>query len=425
MSNTNHLIFDFFLQTGLDPLLPIYQRGILYGSPTIREVAASGLGEVLKITASKFLAGPLIVKLTGPLLRVVGDRNPSSVKVAILKTLGLILTKGGPALRAFAPQFQTTFVKALSDPSRQVRVEAIAALSLLMPLSTRVDPLIKELVAGSLGNSVAVEGVGAVAVQTATLEALTTVLEKGGKKAKLPASIPSALDAAKQLLQNEDQGIREGAASVMGVACSLLGPEITQELIEETIMGTDDQSLEGLHGRLSGIRRILVSCEEMSDDAPRLSKFALENTNNVSTEPLVREAAFVALGTAIGRSNDPKSALRSSQKGFISVIENSKESIEIHRAVALGLISAVQMQDAPDRVDFLGLQLLDACVKIALSGSQRVQFAFNDLLWLAFDVANGEVGLNEYCGMTVFDNQKSAKSLFSKVLIKIKEIKTV
>jgi hypothetical protein len=114
----------------------------LYGSPVIREVSAAGLGELIDYTSAKYLAGPLIVKMTGPLLRIVGDRNPSNVKVAILKTLGRVLIKGGPALRAFVPQFQTTFVKALSDPSRQVRVEAIAALSLLMPLATRVDPLI-------------------------------------------------------------------------------------------------------------------------------------------------------------------------------------------------------------------------------------------------------------------------------------------
>jgi len=112
--------------------MPIFQRGILYGSPTIREVSAAGLGELMSLTSNKYLAGPFIVKMTGPLLRVVGDRNPSNVKIAILSTLGLILVKGGPALRAFVPQFQTTFVKALSDPSRQVRVEAIRALSLLM-----------------------------------------------------------------------------------------------------------------------------------------------------------------------------------------------------------------------------------------------------------------------------------------------------
>ncbi len=171
--------FPFYCcSTGLEPLLPIYQRGILYGDATVRETSAAGLGELIKITSNKYLAGPFLIKLTGPLLRIVGDRNPSAVKIAIVQTLGLILTKGGPALRAFVPQFQTTFVKALSDPSRMVRIEAIKALALLMPLSTRVDPLIKELVASSLGKSsnVSVETAGLVAIQTATLEALAVVL---------------------------------------------------------------------------------------------------------------------------------------------------------------------------------------------------------------------------------------------------------
>jgi len=136
----------FCMPNGLEPLLPIYQRGILYDHAVVRETTAAGLGELITITSNKFLAGPFLIKLTGPLLRIVGDRNPSAVKIAIVQTLGLILTRGGPVLRAFVPQFQTTFVKALSDPSRQVHVEAIKALALLMPLSARVDPLIKELV---------------------------------------------------------------------------------------------------------------------------------------------------------------------------------------------------------------------------------------------------------------------------------------
>lgn len=99
------------MTTGVEPLIPIFQQGVLYGNPQIREISAAGLGEVIGYTSDKYLNGPLIVKMTGPLLRIVGDRNPSNVKIAILKTLGLVLVKGGLALRAFVPQFQTTFVK--------------------------------------------------------------------------------------------------------------------------------------------------------------------------------------------------------------------------------------------------------------------------------------------------------------------------
>ena len=50
---------------------------------------------------------------------------------------------------------------------------------LLLPRSTRADPLTKELVAGSLGKNASAEGMAAAAVQTATLElAATTVLDK-------------------------------------------------------------------------------------------------------------------------------------------------------------------------------------------------------------------------------------------------------
>ena len=42
---------------------------------------------------------------------IVGDRNPSTVNIAIVHILGLVLTKGRLILRTFVPQFQTTFVK--------------------------------------------------------------------------------------------------------------------------------------------------------------------------------------------------------------------------------------------------------------------------------------------------------------------------
>jgi hypothetical protein len=70
-------------------------------------------------------------------------------------------------------QVQTTFVDALSDPSRKVRLlEAILALSLLVPLPTRVGPLIKELVSSSLGKNLNAKGNAAATIQIASLEAL-------------------------------------------------------------------------------------------------------------------------------------------------------------------------------------------------------------------------------------------------------------
>ena len=48
-------------------------------------------------------------------------------------------------LKPFLPQLQTTFIKALNDPTRAVRMRAASALQKLIKLHTRVDPLFTEL----------------------------------------------------------------------------------------------------------------------------------------------------------------------------------------------------------------------------------------------------------------------------------------
>ena len=51
-------------------------------------------------------------------------------------------------LKQFLPQLQTTFLKALNDSNRQVRLKAAYALSNLIVIHTRTDPLFAELHTG-------------------------------------------------------------------------------------------------------------------------------------------------------------------------------------------------------------------------------------------------------------------------------------
>lgn len=378
---------------------------------------------MISLTATKFLAGPLIIKMTGPLLRIVGDRNPSNVKIAILKTLGLILVKGGPALRAFVPQFQTTFVKALADPSRQVRLEAIDALGLLMPLSTRVDPLLKELVAGSLGKTASTsDSVGVVAVQTATLEAMAVVLREGAPKAKLPDSIPSALAASKELLEHTDETVREAAAKALAAACDALGVDATVDVIQDSVINGEGSG-EIRHGKACAIRRILsanVGAEisgGVISDLLKLTVDLMKDDKNA-----VKDAGCTAIGAVIGRAKNPTETLRSLEGDLLSIMGNSKERLETHQALAKGLCLALQLAGADDNVDFLGTTLLNACLKLAMSGAQRVQFAYNDVLWLALNVDDGQAGLDRYNSQAMFEDSKQMKSVYSKVLLKIKRV---
>lgn len=388
-------------------------------------MAAAGLGELMNITSNKFLAGPFIIKVTGPLLRIVGDRNPSAVKIAIIKTLGLILLKGGPALRAFVPQFQTTFLKALSDPSRQVRVEAIKSLALLMPLSTRLDPLIKELVSTSLGNGAVSSfdsAAGLVAVQTATLEALAIVIKYGGKKAKLPTSIPSALDAGKEMLFHEDDGIRAGAAKVIGATCELLDASVTNEVASE-LLASGSSSVEDKHGKACLCHYLLASSAGKALSSNMISDMTTMIKNYMTDETSqVQEAACVAAGVILGAVDED------STDKFVSLLQPSilkcmdpKGTMEVLKSMAKGLSVGVQLEP-----DLFGrkstLIILDAALRCSMTGQQRVQLAFNDFLWLALKVKDGDHGLNQYCDMAMFENSRKMKSLFEKVLVRIKAV---
>ncbi|CAN0109074.1 unnamed protein product, partial [Scytosiphon promiscuus] len=203
---------EFFLPgvnipKGLEPLLPMYQQGLMYGSPDVREAAASGIGELVDVTLVKYLQ-PFLIKITGPLIRIVGDRFPPGVKAAILHTLGLLLGKGGPSLKPFVPQLQTTFVKALGDSSRVVRTQGRHALGQLMGLTTRVDPLISDLASGASSASES-------AIKEAMLEALAEVLDRSGSKAS-PVAIEHAIQTLGVLHDQQDDAVRAAAARVIG-----------------------------------------------------------------------------------------------------------------------------------------------------------------------------------------------------------------
>lgn len=192
---------------GLEPLLPMYQHGLMYGSAEVREAAACGIGELVEVTSTKFLQ-PFLIKITGPLIRIVGDRFPPAVKAAILHTLGLLLGKGAASLKPFVPQLQTTFVKALGDANRAVRKEGQIALSRLMGLTTRVDPLISDLSSGALST-------GDKQIRISMLEALTSVLELAGSKAS-PVAVDQVVQGLKELQEEADDEVRTAAIRVLG-----------------------------------------------------------------------------------------------------------------------------------------------------------------------------------------------------------------
>ncbi|KAJ8498675.1 hypothetical protein OPV22_009227 [Ensete ventricosum] len=201
------LIPGFCLPKALQPLLPIFLQGLINGSAEMREQAALGLGELIALTSEQTLK-EFVVPITGPLIRIIGDRFPWQVKAAILSTLSIMISKGGMALKPFLPQLQTTFIKCLQDSARTVRTSSALALGKLSALSTRVDPLVNDLL-----STLQISDGG---IREAVLSALKGVIKHAGKSVSGAVRL-RACTLVKDMLQLDDDEVRSSAAKVMGI----------------------------------------------------------------------------------------------------------------------------------------------------------------------------------------------------------------
>eukprot|EP00520_Triparma_pacifica_P008503 CAMPEP_0118643320 /NCGR_PEP_ID=MMETSP0785-20121206/6328_1 /TAXON_ID=91992 /ORGANISM="Bolidomonas pacifica, Strain CCMP 1866" /LENGTH=2654 /DNA_ID=CAMNT_0006534975 /DNA_START=85 /DNA_END=8046 /DNA_ORIENTATION=+ len=367
------LMPGFCRKKGLDALIPMYHHAVL--SAGTRGVAAKGIGELIEMTDPKFLAATVVVKFVGPLIRVVGDRNEASTKSAIIKTLHVILNKAGKALRAFVPQLQTTFLKALGDTHRSVRVAAAQALGDLMTLASRVDPLITELTNQSLSASV-------VAVQTAHLQALSKVLVGGGSKSKKPEVIEAAFDAAKELVGVNDDGARLGAGDVLGACIELLGQERGFELLEEE--GESDGAKRGIIIRCALEKLDLT---QVSDELlDRLSSEAINLAGDVSGKSAARSAGCRAFGILINPTNISTFAP--------TVIKNLAigDGMDDINVATLAGLKIAGMRNPGIFLSSDSYKIVSAAVNLSKLGNSRTQYVSNKFLFVAFNAHEGEEG---------------------------------
>ncbi|XP_066921395.1 stalled ribosome sensor GCN1-like, partial [Clytia hemisphaerica] len=256
------------LKKGVTPVLPIFREGILNGPQDVKEQAARLLGEIIQLTSAAALK-PSVVHITGPLIRILGDRFNWNVKEAILDTLGLLLEKVGIMLKPFLPQLQTTFVKALNDPTQAVREKAAWALGLLTVLHTRVDSLFTELKNGIKNN----EDSG---IRETTLKALRTIILKGGKKMSEAVRV-SILEVLEDLLDSSEDGVRVNTGAALGALCQIMTNDEIQNLLKNSLTNVNpalDWTVS--HGRVVALSYALF-------DAPqKLFESMGENENIIN-----------------------------------------------------------------------------------------------------------------------------------------------
>uniref|UniRef100_A0A7G3AWK1 Putative translational activator gcn1 n=1 Tax=Lutzomyia longipalpis TaxID=7200 RepID=A0A7G3AWK1_LUTLO len=245
----------FCLPKGITPLLPVFREAILNGLPEEKENAAQGLGEVISLTSAASLQ-PSVVHITGPLIRILGDRFNAGVKASVLETLAILLRKVGVMLKQFLPQLQTTFLKALHDPHRLVRIKAGHALAQLVVIHTRADPLFTEMHTGIKGNDDS-------AVRETMLQALRGITTPAGDKMTEPLRKQVYTTLVSMLNFPEDIS-RSAVGGCLGAMCKWLTPEQLDDALLGHILNEDHAEDWVLrHGRTSALFVVLKEAPEV------------------------------------------------------------------------------------------------------------------------------------------------------------------
>uniref|UniRef100_A0A3P8W649 GCN1 activator of EIF2AK4 n=1 Tax=Cynoglossus semilaevis TaxID=244447 RepID=A0A3P8W649_CYNSE len=239
---------------GVTCILPVLREGFLTGSPEQKEEAAKALGGVIRLTSAEALR-PSVVNITGPLIRILGDRFTWTVKTALLETLTLLLAKVGIALKPFLPQLQMTFLKALRDTSRAVRLRAAEALGQLVSIHTKVDPLFTEQLT-------AIRNAEDAGVRETMLQALRFVIQGAGSKVD-PAIRKNIITTLLGMLGHDEDATRMASAGCVGELCAFLSEEeLKMVLLQHLLADMSGVDWMVRHGRSMALAIAVKSAPE-------------------------------------------------------------------------------------------------------------------------------------------------------------------
>ena len=330
----------------LQPVLPVYLQALLLGSPEGRERAADGIHDLVCLASASALR-PSVVGITGPLIRVVGDKFNSNVKAAILRALGVLVQRGGVGLRPFVPQLQTTFVKCLNDGSSSVRMRAADALGRLAELSPRVDALVTDLASGVAS----AEG----GVLAATLKALSGALRFAGPKLT-EGAMAGVWPALQGPLASDNEDVCDAAAATAGALLAraqvgTLGP-IWSEIADgcaadgAAANGPATALAAALRETGGGAKRVATE-RAFADAAMRATKAAARCSDSVA-----RYAAARALGRLLlaERRHGPAAAyattLAASERVFQALLADTSLDVRRRACTSAKVVSKLYRGEA-------------------------------------------------------------------------------
>ncbi|KAJ2412327.1 translational activator of GCN4 [Coemansia sp. RSA 2530] len=294
----------FNLAKGVGPLLPIYSQGLLTGSADTKERAVRGMARLVRFTDPAALR-PFATAITGPLIRIVGDRHPANVKAAILSTLGLLLTQISALMRPFLPQLQRTFVRGLVESDDIVRQRAAAALAALIPLQPRLDPLVAELTAG-------LKQATDVGMRIAIMRAIRAVIRAPNASSLSPASTQAIElvvvgSAGETAACAADARWRVLRSSVFGALCGVIPEDAATRLVLQHVAEEGDEAVE-MAGKLSYLAAVLAEAPQVVTGADLTEKVsasvavALTPRGDIHQAQATMQAVLVAKTALLDRN---------------------------------------------------------------------------------------------------------------------------
>ncbi|OMO50913.1 Armadillo-like helical [Corchorus olitorius] len=228
------VIPGFCLPKALQPLLPIFLQGLISGSAELREQAALGLGELIEVTSEQSLR-EFVIPITGT-----------------------------------------------------VRSSAALALGKLSALSTRVDPLVSDLLSSLQATD--------SGVREAILTALKGVVKHAGKSVS-PATRTRVYSLLKDLVHHDDDQVRIFASSILGIISQYMEESQLSDLLQELLDLSSSSNWADRHGSVltfSALLRHNPSAVFMSQESASIL-LRLKSSLKDEKFPL-REASTKALG---------------------------------------------------------------------------------------------------------------------------------
>lgn len=344
VANTN--LFAFTLPKGPGCVLPIFIQGLMYGSSDEREAAAQAITDVVGKSPADQLK-PFVTQITGPLIRVIGERFPPAVKASILLALNALLAKVPAFLRPFVPQLQRTFAKCLADTtSSAVRERAAEAIGTLIPLQARVDPLVTELIAGARSSD--------RAVTASMLKALDQVVSKAGQK--LSESSQKAIESL--VYDSTDKAELTVLANTLG-GLAHVQPEAQKAILAKALQSRTIFNVKTINALLK------LAPETADQSWQEIYEYFAAGINEVSAD--IAEASVIGTGKLLLVSDaplDPEHASQALTTLAEATVKSPSRSAETRR-LALVVLRTVFRKKFEQVAPFMGVAIIPlfGCVR--------------------------------------------------------------